>query len=82
MSIVLSFFVPGLGHMYNGRVLQGLAFMFFTTLIYVITIPLLCIPGFLLHLFVMFDAARDQRRKDETRMKRQAAAMASAIHRR
>lgn len=82
MSVVLSFFVPGLGHMLNGRVFQGLFFLVLVPVGYLISIPLLCIPGLLLHLFVMLDAGKDARRRDEQKMAKQAEVMARAMRER
>lgn len=73
MAAVLSFFVPGLGQVYTGRVIQGLILFLVIAALYfsVIGIPLAVI----LHLFVIIDAARDAERK----RKKELAELAKAI---
>lgn len=79
MAAVLSFFVPGLGHMLNGRVFQGLFFLVLVPLVYLLSIPAFCIPGLIVHLFVMLDANKDAKRRENEKTERQAAAMAKAL---
>jgi hypothetical protein len=52
VAAILSFFWPGLGQMYKGQVLNGLAWMMVTFFGYF----LLIVPGFILHLFCIAGA--------------------------
>lgn len=79
MAAVLSFFVPGLGHLWNGRVFQALIFLLITPVIYVVSIPVFCIPGLLFHLWVVLDANKDAGRKAQRNADRQADAIARAL---
>jgi len=45
ISAILSFVVPGVGQMYNGRILRGILWLIFVTLGYILFI----IPGIVLH---------------------------------
>jgi hypothetical protein len=76
MAAVLSFFIPGLGHMLNGRIFQGLLFLVLVPVGYLLSIPLFLVPGLLLHLFVIVDAQRDSGRQSEAKMNRQAELIA------
>ena len=53
LAAVLSFFVPGLGQLYKGQILNGIAWFFFVLLGY----AALILPGLLLHLFCIIGAA-------------------------
>jgi hypothetical protein len=55
-AALLSFFVPGLGQMCSGRVPAGLLWMMFTCLGYVCFI----VPGIVLHILCVINAARPQ----------------------
>lgn len=54
LAAALSFFVPGLGQLYRGRALRGLAWLIAVTCGYL----LLVVPGIILHLLCMLDAFR------------------------
>ncbi len=51
---VLSFFIPGLGQIYRGKIGMGLVWLFFTIMGY-----LAIIPGIILHLGCIYDAGRE-----------------------
>lgn len=53
LAAILSFFVPGLGQLYKGQMLNGIAWFFFVLLGY----AALVLPGLLLHLFRSIGAA-------------------------
>lgn len=53
VAVFLSFFWPGLGQMYKGQVINGLAWMFFVVLGYICFI----FPGVFLHVCCVFGAA-------------------------
>jgi len=53
LAAVLSFFVPGLGQLYKGQILNGIVCFFMVGLGYVALI----LPGLLLHLFCIIGAA-------------------------
>lgn len=53
LAAVLSFFVPGLGQLYKGQILNGIVWFFMVGLGYVALI----LPGLLLHLFCIIGAA-------------------------
>jgi hypothetical protein len=53
VAAVCSFFIPGLGQMYKGQVLNGLFWLFIVAVGYVLYI----IPGLILHLLCIFGAA-------------------------
>jgi len=53
VAAVLSFFIPGLGHIYRGRVLIGILLFFCTAAGYVFLI----IPGVILHVLSIVTAA-------------------------
>lgn len=53
VAAVLSFFIPGAGQVYKGKVLGGLVWFFFVVVGYAI----LVIPGIILHLICIFNAA-------------------------
>ena len=74
MAAVLSFFWPGLGHVYAGKIFQGLFFFLLCAVVYpiaVLAMPVTAgislLAAFLLHIFVMIDAKRasDRKRKAE-----------------
>lgn len=70
-AAVLSFFVPGTGQMYKGDVGAGVAWFLFTVIGYV----LLIVPGMVIHLCCLLDAASsDSRGERESRLKTMAAA--------
>lgn len=56
VAMLLSFFWPGLGQIYKGQPINGLIWMFMVFVIYVISIPLFCLPGILLHLLCILGA--------------------------
>lgn len=66
VAAVMSFFIPGLGHLYKGRVLAGIFWFCFTVGGYAMMI----VPGVLLHLFVIYEAyngpSKDEMPKRET----------------
>ncbi len=62
IAAVLSFFIPGLGQIYKGQILNGLLWMLFVPVGYY----LFCIPGAVLHLLCIFGAASG----DPTRYRR------------
>ena len=78
MAAVLSFFVPGLGQLLNGRPFQGLLWFAITAVGYMAMI----VPGIVLHLICVIDAMRDSGRRAEQKMRRQAELMAESIARR
>lgn len=53
VAAVLSFFLPGVGQIYKGQILNGLVWMFFVAAGYVCFI----IPGLVLHLCCVIGAA-------------------------
>jgi TM2 domain-containing membrane protein YozV len=53
LAALLSFFVPGLGQLYKGQILNGIVWFFMVGLGYVALI----LPGLLLHLFCIIGAA-------------------------
>jgi hypothetical protein len=53
LAAVLSFFLPGLGQLYKGQILNGIVWFFMVGLGYVALI----LPGLLLHLFCIIGAA-------------------------
>jgi TM2 domain-containing membrane protein YozV len=53
VAAVLSFFIPGLGHMYKGEVGLGLLWLFFVVIGYFF----LVIPGLVLHIISIITAA-------------------------
>lgn len=77
MAVLLSFLCPGLGHLYNGRPVQGLLFFVLAVVGYMAFI----VPGVLVHLFVLVDSARDGRRQRDERDVRQAELLADALAR-
>lgn len=78
MAAVLSFFVPGLGHIYAGHIFQGLFFFVLVPVLYALAVftmgagLLLAVP---VHLFVMIDAKRAADRREDNRMSRLADKM-------
>lgn len=58
LAAVLSFFLPGLGQLYKGQILKGLALMLITNILYfsVVGIPL----ALILHLFAIYNAYNQQ----------------------
>ena len=75
MAILLSFLCPGLGHLLNGRAFQGLLFFVLTAIAYCC----LFVPGLLMHIFVILDAAKDAERKRRSEMLEQTATLAAVI---
>lgn len=53
LAAVLSFFVPGLGQLYKGQIINGIVWFFFVGLGYLALI----LPGLILHLFCILGAA-------------------------
>ena len=53
LAAVLSFFVPGLGQLYKGQILNGIAWFLFVGMGYLA----LVLPGLVLHLFCILGAA-------------------------
>ena len=53
VALLLSFFIPGLGQMYKGQVLNGIVWLVFTCIAY----TMLVIPGLILHLCCVIGAA-------------------------
>ncbi|HKQ53046.1 MAG TPA: hypothetical protein VJT74_11790, partial [Pyrinomonadaceae bacterium] len=51
---VLSLLIPGVGQMYKGRVGEGIMWLLFTPIGYVLFI----LPGLILHIICIIDAAR------------------------
>jgi TM2 domain-containing membrane protein YozV len=78
MAILLSLICPGLGHLYTGRMIQGLLLFVLTVAGYFCFI----VPGIIIHLFVIVDAARDSNRKKGRDMQTQANMLADAINKR
>ncbi len=79
MAAILSFFIPGLGHLYTGRIFQALFFFVLVPVVYLVSIPLVCVPGLILHLVVIWDAQRQAGRNETRKMHKQAEAMAAAM---
>jgi len=59
VAAVLSFLIPGLGQMYKGQVLNGLAWLFVVVVGYVCG----CAPGIVLHIVCLFEAASGGKRR-------------------
>ena len=76
MAVLLSFLCPGLGHLYLGRLFQGLLFFVLTIAGYIAFV----VPGLLIHLFVLVDANREANRQKKSEMVMQARMMAEAVH--
>jgi TM2 domain-containing membrane protein YozV len=53
VAAVLSFFIPGLGQMYKGQIVNGLAWL----IVVIIGYALFIIPGLILHLLCILGAA-------------------------
>lgn len=77
MAILLSLIFPGLGHLYNGRLIQGVLWFCVTMAGY----TCLFVPGLILHVLAILDAARDGNRVKSRDMQRQADMMADAFAR-
>lgn len=75
MPTLITLFLPGVGHMMNGRILQGLVWMAVVAVGYLMMI----VPGVVLHLICLVDCSRDSGRKADARMQRQAELMATAM---
>lgn len=78
MAAVLSFFFPGVGHMYAGHIFQGLMFLILVPVAYVIalfTLGLGLLFAIPLHIWVMIDSQRAV----ERRKKRDMIELAKAI---
>ena len=58
VALLFSIFWPGMGQIYQGRVFAGLFFMLFTPIGYLFLI----VPGMILHLICLIDAALYTRR--------------------
>lgn len=73
MAAVINVFLPGIGHLVTGRVIQGLLLFVVICGLYfsVIGIPL----AIILHLFVIIDAARDTERKRKRELQELAKVM-------
>lgn len=71
MAAVLSFLMPGLGQLIQGRVLHAVGFFLLTILGYALFI----IPGLILHIFCVMDAAK----YDRLQAMRDAATMAATV---
>ncbi|MDQ3817888.1 MAG: hypothetical protein M3362_09370, partial [Acidobacteriota bacterium] len=54
VAAILSFFIPGVGQMYKGRVGEGILWLIFTPIGYV----LLILPGLILHIICIINAAQ------------------------
>lgn len=54
LAAVFSFFIPGLGQIYRGKVITGLVWLAATSVGYF----LLVVPGLILHLLCIIDAYR------------------------
>lgn len=52
VAACLAVIIPGLGHIYKGKLLAGIAWFFFIGLGYIVFV----VPGMLLHLFSVFSA--------------------------
>lgn len=51
VAAVLSFFIPGLGQIYNGQIIMGLVLLPITVLFYA-----LVVPGLAFHIWLIYDA--------------------------
>jgi len=62
IAAICSFFIPGLGQLVQGRILAALGFFLFTSICYglaaVVIFIFMWIPGALVHLWAIIDAAR------------------------
>ena len=58
MAAICSFFCPGLGHLILGKPIQGLLWFVITLIGYICFI----VPGIVLHLICIVDAARQSQR--------------------
>lgn len=78
MAAVLSFIMPGLGHLYTGRIFQGLLWWIVLAVLYVASIftlglgLLLAIP---IHLLCIIDAQREDGRKRKREMEQMVRMM-------
>ena len=54
VAAILSLFIPGVGQMYKGRIGEGVMWLIFTPIGYVLFI----LPGLILHIICIIDAAR------------------------
>jgi TM2 domain-containing membrane protein YozV len=52
VAAVLSFFLPGAGHLYNGQVISGLIIFVVTVIGYI----MLIVPGLIMHVIAIFSA--------------------------
>jgi len=77
MAILLSLICPGLGHLLNGRIIQAMVLFVVTVAGYICFV----VPGLIIHLLVIVDAARDGHRVKYHDMQRQADMMANAFSR-
>ncbi len=60
-ALVLSFFIPGLGQMYRGKLGRGICWFIGVTIGYLI----LVIPGIIAHVFCLIDAYRGDPTKEK-----------------
>ena len=62
IAAICNFFIPGLGQLVQGRLLAAIAFFLFTSICYALAATVILIfmwlPGVLLHLWSIIDAAR------------------------
>lgn len=61
MAGVFSFFIPGLGHLYRGLMLQGFLSFVLTIMGYFFFI----IPGFIIHAYVIYDSMKPSPQKQD-----------------
>jgi hypothetical protein len=73
MAAVINVFLPGIGHLVTGRVIQGLLLFVIITALYLsfFGIPL----AIILHVLVIIDAARDTERKRKRELQELAKVM-------
>ena len=62
IAAICNFFIPGLGQLVQGRLLAAIAFFLFASVCYALAATVILIfmwlPGVLLHLWSIIDAAR------------------------
>lgn len=61
VAAVLSFFIPGLGHLYKGYVGRGIVLFLVTILGYVFLI----VPGLIIHIFLIADAYSGRSKEED-----------------
>jgi len=69
-AAVLSFLIPGLGHVYKGHIAQGLLFFVVTIIGYL----MLIVPGLIVHVCVIVDAYNGRSKEEATAARAHAAA--------